>query len=79
MCWVAIDRAIHLARDYGAAVDPTWPELREAIAADVLERGWNEQAQAFTAAYGSSDLDAASLHVGLSGMVDPGDHDSSRP
>jgi trehalose 6-phosphate phosphatase len=74
MCWVAIDRAIHLARDYGAAVDPTWPGLREAIAADVLESGWNEQVQAFTAAYGSSDLDAASLHVGLSGLVDPGDH-----
>ena len=73
MCWVAIDRAIGLARDYGAAIDPAWPQLRETIAADVLEHGWNNQAQAFTAAYGSPDLDAASPHVGLSGMLDPGD------
>jgi trehalose 6-phosphate phosphatase len=74
MCWVAVDRAIRLARDYGAGIDPTWPALRETIAADVLEHGWNERVQAFTAAYGSPDLDAASLHVGLSGMIDPADH-----
>ncbi len=29
---------------------------------------------AFTAAYDSTDLDAASLHVGLSGLLDPADH-----
>jgi trehalose 6-phosphate phosphatase len=74
MCWVAIDRTIRLARRYGATVDPTWPALRKAIAADVLERGWNDRAQAFTATYECTDLDAASLHVGLSGLIDPADH-----
>jgi trehalose 6-phosphate phosphatase len=73
MCWVTIDRAIDLAQRYGFAVDPAWPGLREAIAADVLEHGWNDDVQAFTAAYHSSDLDAASLHVGLSGLLSAAD------
>jgi trehalose 6-phosphate phosphatase len=74
MCWVAVDRAIRLARDYHRAIDPGWPGLRDTIAADVLENGWNDRVQAFTAAYNASDLDAASLHVGLSGLLDPADH-----
>ena len=73
MCWVAVDRAIRIARDYRRAADPGWPGLRDTIAADVLENGWNDQVQAFTAAYGAMDLDAASLHVGLSGLLDPAD------
>jgi len=73
MCWVAIDRAVRLAEVYGAAIDPQWPELRDTIAADVLKHGWSDQARAFTAAYGSADFDAATLQVGLSGLLDPGD------
>ena len=73
MCWVAVDRAIRLASRYGAAADPAWPGLREVIAADVLEQGWNDRVRAFTAAYHSTELDAASLHVGLSGLLDPAD------
>ena len=71
MCWAAIDRAVRIAAVYGRPADPAWPSLRDAIAADVLTRGWNDEAQAFTAAYDGTDLDAASLHVGLSGLVDP--------
>jgi trehalose 6-phosphate phosphatase len=73
MCWVAVDRAIRLASEHGRQTGPAWPGLRDAIRADVLSSGWNEQAQAFTAAYGSTDLDAASLHVGISGLLDPAD------
>jgi trehalose 6-phosphate phosphatase len=73
MCWVAVDRAIRLAQDHRRAIDPRWPELRDTIAADVLDNGWNDQVQAFTAAYHATDLDAASLHVGLSGLLDPAD------
>jgi trehalose 6-phosphate phosphatase len=71
MCWVAVDRAIRLASEHGRQAAPAWPGLREAIAADVLASGWNDDAQAFTAAYGSTDLDAASLHVGISGLLNP--------
>jgi trehalose 6-phosphate phosphatase len=73
MCWLAIDRALRIGQAYGLAIDPSWPGLRETIAADVLDNGWNDQVQAFTAAYDGTDLDAASLHVGLSGLLDPAD------
>jgi trehalose-phosphatase len=73
MCWLAIDRALRISRAHGAEADPSWPGLRAEIAADVVARGWNDQAEAFTSAYGATDLDAASLHVGLSGLLDPAD------
>ena len=73
MCWVAIDRTVRMAQVYGREIDPQWPGLRAAIAADVLEHGWSEEAQSFTAAYDGTDLDAASLHIGLSGLLDPAD------
>jgi trehalose 6-phosphate phosphatase len=73
MCWLAIDRALRLGQAYGHPVSPSWPGLRDTIAADVLTRGWNDQVKSFTTAYDGTDLDAASLHVGLSGLLDPTD------
>ncbi|WP_216213977.1 trehalose-phosphatase [Amycolatopsis aidingensis] len=73
MCWQTLDRAIKLAETYGREIPAGWLELRETIAADVLQHGWNEEVQAFTTAYDGTDLDAASLFVGLSGLIDPQD------
>ncbi|MFG1639154.1 trehalose-phosphatase [Amycolatopsis sp. NPDC049252] len=73
MCWVTIDRAVKLGAQYGRDVPSQWPSLRDAIAADVLEHGWNDEVQAFTTAYDGTDLDAASLFVGLTGLIDPAD------
>jgi trehalose 6-phosphate phosphatase len=73
MCWVTIDRAIKLGERYGREVPAGWAELRDTIAHDVLEHGWNDEVQAFTTAYDGTDLDAASLFVGLSGLLDPAD------
>jgi trehalose 6-phosphate phosphatase len=73
MCWVAVDRAMRIGEKYGRTADPAWPSLRDTIAADVLENGWNDEVGAFTAAYDGTDLDAASLHIGLSGLIDPAD------
>lgn len=73
MCWVTIDRAIKLAEVYDRPVPVGWPQLRDQIAADVLENGWNPSVKAFTTAYDGTDLDAASLFVGLSGLLDPQD------
>jgi trehalose 6-phosphate phosphatase len=73
MCWVAVDRAIRLAERYGRCADPAWPALRDTIARDVLENGWKDAVGAFTAAYDGTDLDAASLHIGLAGLLDPAD------
>ncbi|EHY89186.1 trehalose-phosphatase [Saccharomonospora azurea] len=73
MCWVTIDRAIKLAEVYDRPVPTGWVELRDEIADDVLTHGWNSEVQAFTTAYDGTDLDAASLFVGLSGLIDPQD------
>ncbi|MDI5981524.1 trehalose-phosphatase [Amycolatopsis magusensis] len=73
MGWVTIDRAIKLGEIYDREIPAAWPGLRDAIAADVLEHGWNDEVQAFTTAYDGTDLDAASLFVGLTGLIDPGD------
>ncbi|MGH3874825.1 MAG: trehalose-phosphatase [Pseudonocardiaceae bacterium] len=73
MCWVTVDRALTLATAHGRDPDPSWARLRHEIADDVLAKGWNDDAQAFTTAYDGVDLDAASLHVGLCGLIDPRD------
>jgi GH15 family glucan-1,4-alpha-glucosidase len=73
MCWVTMDRGVKLGERYGREVPPEWPILRDRIRVDVLDHGWNDEVQAFTTAYDGTDLDAASLFVGLSGLIDPAD------
>ena len=73
MCWMALDRATSIADAVFHRGVPDWKELRDTIAAEVLERGWNPAVGAFTAAYGSTDLDSSVLMVGLSGLVAPDD------
>ena len=73
MCWVTVDRALALAAAHDREPGRGWEALRREVADDVLAKGWNEDAESFTAAYDGTDLDAASLHIGLSGLVDPAD------
>ncbi|MQM24299.1 trehalose-phosphatase [Glycomyces albidus] len=73
MCWVTVDRALKIAEQFGMEYKPEWPELRDQIAKNVLELGWNDEIGAYTAAYGHDDLDAASLWIGLSGLLPPDD------
>ncbi len=73
MCWVALDRAIALAPLLGAEnKTKAWAAVRDQIRAAILERGWNDQAGAFTQAFGSEDLDASSLMLAIAGFL-PGD------
>jgi len=73
MCWVAVDRAIALADtlDAGDRVQ-RWQQTREQIAAAIHADGWNEQTGAFTQAFGSTELDASALMLGIVGFL-PGD------
>ncbi|QSB06263.1 trehalose-phosphatase [Natronoglycomyces albus] len=73
MCWLTVDRALYVSEHYGMESKPGWDKLRENIANNILELGFNETVGAYTAAYGDDDLDAASLWVGLSGLVPPDD------
>ncbi|MCF2586567.1 trehalose-phosphatase [Brevibacterium sp. UCMA 11752] len=69
MCWVTVDRALQIAERFGRELPGAWRQLREEIAHDVLENGYNEEVGAFTVAYGETDLDSACLFVGLSGLL----------
>ncbi|MBM7771499.1 trehalose-phosphatase [Actinokineospora baliensis] len=73
MCWLTIDRAITLAEAHGRAVHADWPGLRDTIAEDVLTNGWNDEVRSFTTAYDGTDLDAATLMIGMVGLIDPTD------
>ena len=73
MRWVALDRAIALAPRLGAEDRTTdWAAARDEIRTASLENGWNEQAQAFTQAFGGEDLDASNLMLAITGFL-PGD------
>jgi GH15 family glucan-1,4-alpha-glucosidase len=75
MCWVALDRAVRMAEQLHAAHRVAeWTATAAAIRAAILERGWNEEAQAFTQSFGSTELDAAALmlsNVGFLPAADP--------
>ncbi|WP_136611168.1 trehalase-like domain-containing protein [Sinomonas albida] len=71
MCWVTLDRALRVARRHGRTADDGWEPLAAVVRSEVLAEGWDDGAHAFTVAYNSPDLDAAVLHVGLSGLIDP--------
>lgn len=75
MCWVAYDRAIASAQQYGlpGPVDH-WMELRATIHADVCARGVDERRGCFAQSYGATDLDASLLllpKVGFLPVDDP--------
>lgn len=73
MCWVAVDRAIDIARRVVDREPQAWVELRDAIADEVLDRGWNRHRRTFCAAYDDDDLDASVLAIGLTGLLTPSD------
>jgi trehalose 6-phosphate phosphatase len=73
MCWLTVDRALKLAAEFGREAPPGWAALRDAISEQVRERGWNDEVRSYTAAYDGTDLDAATLQIGLSGLIDPSD------
>jgi trehalose-phosphatase len=69
MCWMTVDRALHVVRQHGGEDRPEWVELRDRIGHNVLEYGWHERAGAYSVAYGDEEMDASSLWIGLSGLL----------
>ena len=71
LCWVAIDRAIKIAKIiHKERYLADWQQLAHTIKTDILENAWNEQKGAFTQFYGSEDMDAANLLMEPYGFVD---------
>lgn len=74
MCWLALDRGIAIATEYGLDAPLTaWRDEREAIRAEVLERGYDEDIGSFVQAYGSDALDATALLIPAVGFLPFGD------
>jgi GH15 family glucan-1,4-alpha-glucosidase len=69
MCWLTVDRALHVVRQHSGQDRPEWVALRDRIGKHVLEYGWNDDAGAYTVAYGAPEMDASSLWIGLSGLL----------
>jgi GH15 family glucan-1,4-alpha-glucosidase len=70
MCWVALDRAIYLADRLDASHRvEAWQKTRAEIEDAILQRGWSENAQAFTQAFGSDELDASNLMMPIMGFI----------
>jgi GH15 family glucan-1,4-alpha-glucosidase len=79
MCWVALDRALKIARrrDLPADVDG-WEEARSAIHEAVTGEGWSESLGAFAQAFGGDTLDAAALRLVQVGFLHAGDERLAR-
>lgn len=73
MCWVTLDRALRTAERHGRQPEPEWEPIAVTIREEVLHHGWDHGVSSFTVAYGSPELDAAVLHIGLSGLLDVAD------
>jgi GH15 family glucan-1,4-alpha-glucosidase len=66
MIWVALDRAVRMADQYGLQGNvERWRTSRDALREDILERGYNAEVGAFVMYYGSRELDAANLRMPL--------------
>jgi GH15 family glucan-1,4-alpha-glucosidase len=78
MAWVAFDRAIRTAEGLGldGPVD-RWKQHRADIRAEVLEKGYDEDKNAFVQYYGSDRIDAVLLQIPLVGFL-PIDDDRVR-
>jgi GH15 family glucan-1,4-alpha-glucosidase len=74
LSWVALDRAIRIARQRGLpAEEDRWVEQRNAIYEEVMEKGWDQEKKSFVQYYGGKALDASLLLMPLVKFVGPTD------
>ena len=70
MAWVALDRAIkHWERFDGSGDIKRWKKNRDMIHQEVCEKGFNKKLNSFVQSYGSKELDASCLRIGLVGFL----------
>jgi GH15 family glucan-1,4-alpha-glucosidase len=74
MAWVAVDRAIKTANSFKlqGPID-SWREMRHRVKEDVLKHGYDPELGSFVQSYGSKDVDASLLMIGLVGFLKPDD------
>jgi GH15 family glucan-1,4-alpha-glucosidase len=74
MCWVALDRAIQLARSFGKT-EPLdrWTRVADEIRAAILSHGYDDKREVFTQAFDRPFLDASTLRIPITGFLPPND------
>jgi GH15 family glucan-1,4-alpha-glucosidase len=74
MCWVAIERAVRMARQRGLPADLVrWMAARDQIYEQVMARGWHEERNAFVQHYDTEVLDASVMMMPLVKFIAPTD------
>ncbi len=74
LCWVALDRAVKVARILKKNNKlEVWTKLEQQIKQDIHENAWNDEVNAFTQSYGSTHLDASVLLMESYGFIDAKD------
>jgi GH15 family glucan-1,4-alpha-glucosidase len=74
MTWVAVERAIRIARQRGLPADLVkWMGVRDDIYRQIMERGWHAKRAAFVQHYETDVLDASVLLMPLVKFVGPTD------
>ncbi|WP_159617266.1 glycoside hydrolase family 15 protein [Arthrobacter zhaoguopingii] len=70
MMWAAFDCAVRAVEDHGLDGPlEQWVALRDELHAEVMERGFNEELNSFTQAYGEEQLDASLLQLPQVGFL----------
>ncbi|WP_405885414.1 glycoside hydrolase family 15 protein [Streptomyces sp. NBC_01136] len=74
MCWVAIERAMRLARHRGLPADMVrWGTARDTIYRRIMRQGWSAERRTFVQYEGSEILDASLLMMPLAKFIAPTD------
>lgn len=75
MAWVAVDRWVKIIELFDLDDEPVehWRDLRDEIHRRVCKKGYNAGVGAFTQYFGSNELDASCLMIGLVGFLPPTD------
>ena len=74
MCWVAVERAIRIARHRGLPADlVTWSSARDAMYHRIMTKSWNSDLEAFTQVEGGDRLDAGVLLMPMVKFISPAD------
>ncbi len=74
MSWVAVERAIRIARQRGLPADlADWTAARDGIYRQIMTRSWHEKRAAFVQHYDTDVLDASVLLMPLVKFVSPTD------
>jgi GH15 family glucan-1,4-alpha-glucosidase len=70
MAWVALDRAIQHYEQYDGGGDiERWKKNRDLIHQQVCEQGFDKELNSFVQSYGSKQLDASCLRIGIVGFL----------